>query len=37
MIIEFEPVMQGLLPLVNECETNLSGLPADIITQRRNN
>ena len=36
MIKEFEPVTQGLLSLIDEWEPKLSGLPNDVITQRRN-
>ncbi len=36
MIKEFEPVTKELMILVDEWETRLSGLPEDVITQRRN-
>jgi len=36
MIKEFEPVIQGILTLVNTWEPKLLGLPDIVITQRRN-
>jgi hypothetical protein len=36
MIKEFEPVIKGVLSLTAAWETKFSGLPNDVITQRRN-
>ena len=36
MIKEFEPIVQGILHLVDEWEPRLSGLPEEVITHRRN-
>jgi hypothetical protein len=36
MIKEFEPVVQGLLNLIDEWEPKLINLPNDVITERRN-
>ena len=36
MIKEFEPIIQGVLTLIDEWEPRLLGLPNDVITQRRN-
>ena len=36
MIKEFEPVVQGLLTLIDEWEPKLMNLPNDLITERRN-
>jgi hypothetical protein len=36
MIKEFEPVIKGVLSLTAAWETKLSGLPHEVITQRRN-
>jgi hypothetical protein len=33
---EFEPVVQGVLTLLDEWEPKLLKLPSDVITQRRN-
>lgn len=37
MIKEFEPVSEGIITLIKEWEPKLSGLPDQVITQRRNN
>jgi hypothetical protein len=36
MIKEFEPVVRGLLTLIDEWEPKLINLPNDVITERRN-
>jgi hypothetical protein len=36
MIKEFEPVVRGLLTLIDEWEPKLMDLPNDVITERRN-
>jgi len=36
MIREFEPVVQGIITLVDEWEPKLLNLPIDVITERRN-
>jgi len=36
MIIEFEPITQGVLTLIEEWEPLLLGLPNDVISERRN-
>ncbi len=36
MIEEFEPVVKGIIALTNEWEPRLSGLPLDVIEERRN-
>ena len=36
MIKEFEPIARGIVALVDEWEPKLSGLPNDVITERKN-
>jgi hypothetical protein len=37
MIKEFEPVIQGIVTLLDKWEPKLLGLPTNVITERRNN